>query len=120
MVSTETPTVTRNERPVRPFYDVQEHAEDFEVSVYMPGVGRQGTQISLENDELTVTGTRATVVPKDWRTISRESRSDNYQLRLRLNVEVDGEHISAKTEDGVLRLRLPKAEAAKPRAIAVE
>lgn len=120
MISHDTDTVTRAARAVRPLYDVQERAEDYAVRVYMPGVNRQGAQISLENDELTVTGTRTQAVPDNWRTISRESRSDNYLLRLRLNVEIDGERISARTEDGVLQLILPKAESTRPRTIAIE
>lgn len=120
MVSQALENVTRSERPVRPFYDVSERGDSYDVRVYMPGVSKQGTQISLENDELTIVGTRTQIVPDSWRTVSRESCNDNYQLRLRLNVEIDGERISARTEGGVLRLTLPKAEAAKPRAIAIE
>ncbi len=120
MISEAPEKVTRSERPVRPFYNVEERANDYEVRVYMPGVSKQGTQISLENDELTVAGTRVDKLPEGWRTVSRETRDENYLLRLRLNVEIDGERIAAKTEDGVLRLSLPKAEAAKPRRIAIE
>lgn len=108
------------ERPVRPQYRVREEQEHFELQVFMPGVTRQGIDISLNGDELDINATRTNSVPEGWRVINRETRSERYELRLRLNVEIAEDKISARTEDGILYLTLPKAERIKPRQIEVQ
>ena len=107
-------------RFARPEYDVRDRNESFEVRVVMPGVNKSGVEISYEGDTLTILGTRAHSIPEAWRPLRREIRPDSYRLELQLNVDVDGEHITAQVEDGVLLLKLPKAEAIKPRKIPVE
>jgi HSP20 family protein len=104
---------------VRPYYESEEKAEAYEVRIHMPGVKKEGVSISLHGDELSVGGARS-ATPESWRAISRESPSADYALTLGLNVEIDGEKIAAKVEDGVLTLTLPKAEKAKPRQISIE
>lgn len=118
MISTQTtPTETAK---IRPYYTATERKDDYEVQVFLPGVGKDGIAISLDNETLTVTGKRTASVPSSWRTLGRESGTGDYELRLALNVEIDGEHIGAKTENGVLLLTLPKAEMVKPRRIEVQ
>jgi HSP20 family protein len=118
MVSTQTTTLETAK--IRPFYTTEEQKDAYVVKVFMPGVNKAGISISLENDELAISGTKASATPSEWRLLSRESRPGDYELRLSLNVEIDGEHIGAKTEDGVLYLTLPKAETVKPRQIAIQ
>ncbi len=107
-------------RYLRPYYEVDDRNENFEVRVFMPGVRKSGVDITYENDMLTVSGTRDRDLPEGWRPLHRERRSDSYHLELQLNVDVDGDRISAHVEDGVLTLTLPKAETIKPRRIPVE
>jgi HSP20 family protein len=118
MVSTQTaPTATAT---IRPSYNTEELKDAYEVRVFMPGVNKDGITISLNNDELSITGKRTAAIPSGWRVLSRESRCEDYELRLSLNVEIDGSKINAKTENGVLTLTLPKAETVKPRQIAIQ
>jgi HSP20 family protein len=105
---------------VRPFHEIEEKQDAFEVRVYMPGVAKDGATISLGDNELIVTGKKVGTTSESWREISRESRCGDYELRLELNVAVDGEHIAARTENGVLYLTLPKAGNAKPRRIVIQ
>ncbi|MFA5256576.1 MAG: Hsp20/alpha crystallin family protein [Opitutales bacterium] len=114
-----TDTLVSNECKIRPAYETSENADAYEVRVFMPGVGKDGIGISLENDELRVSGRRSASIPEGWRPLSRESRGADYQLRLGLNVKIDGEKIEARNENGVLILTLPKAEALKFRKIPV-
>lgn len=118
MVSTQ--VATTETAKVRPYYTTEEHDDAYEVKVFMPGVNKNGLSIALDSDELTITGKRGDAVPSGWRVLSRESQGGDYELRLALNVEIDGEHIGAKTENGVLTLSLPKAETVKPRRIAIQ
>jgi HSP20 family protein len=103
----------------RPLYDVSENKDAFNVRVNLPGVGRDGVDISLEEDTLTVVGTRTTQVPEAWRPLRREINTGDYRLSLRLNVPVNEAKIHARVEDGVLDLSLPKADEIKPRKIQI-
>jgi len=112
-------SISTETRSVRPEYTSREEADAYQVKVFMPGVPRDGVSISLENDELIVTGTKNGAVPASWRCVVRESSDADYKLRLALNVQIDGGRISAAMENGVLTLVLPKSEAVKPKKIAV-
>lgn len=104
----------------RPRYAVREDAESFAVEVSLPGVNRAGVDISLEEDTLTIVGTRTETVPEGWRALRRELNTEDYRLSLRLNVAVNEAAIKAQVEHGVLTLRLPKADEVKARKIAID
>jgi len=118
MIDNRTQSV-RNEK-ARPHFETSETKDAYEVRVYMPGVGKDGISISHEGDELAIGGTRKNLIPASWRAFSRESRDCDYELKLALNVRIDESKIAAKTENGVLRLTLPKASESKPRQISIE
>ena len=103
----------------KPLYNVNGNAEAYEVRVEMPGVPKGGVKIDLEDSILTIRGERNTTVPEGMKTLHRELSPLSYLLRLRLNTPVDEEQMTAKLEDGVLTLRLPLKEVAKPRQIPV-
>ncbi|WPJ95340.1 Hsp20/alpha crystallin family protein [Coraliomargarita algicola] len=124
-MSTQLDTIQTSEKKAsertwqRPHYDVSESEEAFNVRVHLPGVRRDGVDISLEEDTLTVVGTRANDLPENWRPLRREIRSGDYRLSLRLNVPVNEAKIKASVENGVLDLSLPKADEVKPRKIKI-
>lgn len=103
----------------RPLYDVSENQDAFNVRVSLSGVSRDGVDISLEDDTLTVVGTRTHGVPASWRPLRRELATGDYRLSLRLNVPVNEAKIKASVVDGVLDLTLPKADEVKPRKIKI-
>lgn len=103
----------------RPHYDVSENDEAFDVRVTLPGVNRQGVDISVEEDTLTIVGTRNPAAQVGWRPLRRELPVGDYRLSLRLNVAIKDAKISARVEDGILQLTLPKADEVKPRKIKV-
>lgn len=103
----------------KPYYDVRGESDKYFVRVLMPGVKKDGLNISLDHHTLTIEGSRDRFVKDDWRPILSELDWDDYRLRLELNVKVDEDAIDAHVEDGVLLLTLPKAEEAKPRLISV-
>jgi HSP20 family protein len=104
---------------VKPQYTVKEGEEAFELGVVMPGVAKSDVHVAVEDEVLTVTGVRAKSVPEGWKPLHNELSRSDYRLELRLNVDIDEGRISAKLEDGILSLRLPLSEAAKPRKIEV-
>lgn len=104
---------------IRPHYEVHENG-DYTVKVYLPGVAKDSVKIVVDNKTLSIEGQRCTShVGENWRTRYREIPTADYRLRLDLNIPVDENNISAKTKNGVLILKLPVQEQAKPRTITV-
>jgi len=103
----------------KPLYNVNGNAEAYEVRVELPGVPKSGVKLDLEDNILTVRGERTSNVPEGMKALHRELSPLSYLLRLRLNTPVEEDKMTAKLEDGVLTLRLPLKEVAKPRQIPV-
>jgi HSP20 family protein len=103
----------------KPLYNVNGNAEAYELRVELPGVPKSSVKLDLEENILTVRGERSTTVPEGMKVLHRELSPLSYLLRLRLNAPVSEEQMTAKLEDGVLTLRLPLKEVAKPRQIPV-
>lgn len=114
------PETIRQHRTRRPHYVVKPCKQGYDVFVDMPGVSRSGANVTLEKGTLTIEGSVTKPVPEDWRSLKRESSTSDYALKLQLNVDVAEAAITASTEDGVLTVRLPIAEEAKPRSIAID
>ncbi len=104
---------------VRPHYEVRETEEAWGLQVYLPGVAREGLDISAEEGLITIRGRRDWKAPAGWTLLYRESADAPYELVLQHDNSIDVEKIQAELKDGVLRVTLPKSEAVKPRKIAV-
>ena len=105
---------------VRPRADITETAHGFVVQVEMPGVNRQGLEVTFENGELTLTGHRTqTAVPNGSETLYRESRPSDFRRSFELDHSIDASGITAALDQGLLTLTLPKSEAVKPRRIEI-
>jgi len=104
---------------VRPSYRIKETDEAFGVIIDLPGVTKEGIEVSAENGVLTVVGRREWKRPETWTALYREATEATFLLSLRHDASVDVDRIHAELRDGVLRLSLPKSEAFKPRKISV-
>jgi HSP20 family protein len=109
----------RSEQFVMPAASVTENGESYLLKVEMPGVNKEGLDISVENNELTITGRRSLPVIEGT-LIHRESCSENFRRAFELDPSIDMSKIGAKIEQGILTLTLPKAEQVKPRKITVK
>ena len=108
----------QNEQFVAPAASVVEASDGYTLEVEMPGVNKEGLEISIENNELTVLGRRS--LPEvEGTLIHRELRQENYRRTFELDPSIDTDKISAKIDQGVVTLTLPKAEHIKPRKITV-
>jgi HSP20 family protein len=108
----------RAEQFVTPAASVVEGDDAYILNVEMPGVNKEGLEISVENNELTIMGRRS--LPQiEGALIHRESRSENFRRVFELDPSIDTSKISAHTDQGMLTLTLPKAEQVKPRKITV-
>ena len=103
---------------VTPAASVTEIADGYMLEIEMPGVKKDGLQISFENNELTIIGRRS-LPAVEGTLIHRESRPENFRRTFELDPSIDANKISAKIEQGLVTLILPKAEHVKPRKITV-
>lgn len=104
---------------VRPAYEVKETTEAWGVTVYLPGVAKDGLEITAEEGQLRIIGRREWRQPEGWTALYRETPDAAYELVLSHENAVDTDNIAAELRDGILRISLPKQEALKPRKISV-
>jgi HSP20 family protein len=109
---------TQAEQFVAPPASVIEAADGYTLEVEMPGVNKDGLDISVENNALTIIGRRS-LPTVEGTLIHHESRPENFRRTFELDPSIDADKISAKIDQGLMTLTLPKAEHVKPRKIAV-
>jgi HSP20 family protein len=109
---------TQDEQFVAPPASVIEAGDGYTLEVEMPGVNKDGLDISIENNELTIIGRRS-FPAAEGTLIHHESRSENFRRTFDLDPSIDANKINAKIDQGLVRLTLAKAEHVKPRKIAV-
>jgi len=105
-------------RYVSPRVNITETKEGYLLEAEMPGVNKDGLEISLEGTELTLVGRRSPA-PQNLELLYRESTDADYRRTFVLDPTIDGTRIEARMENGVLNLHLPRAEQVKPRRITV-
>jgi len=106
------------EQFITPPASVTEIADGYMLEIEMPGVKKDGLDISVENNELTIVGRRS-LPTVEGTLVHRESRPENFRRVFELDPSIDGDKISAKIDQGLVRLTLPTAEHVKPRKITV-
>jgi len=120
-----TPAASAQERPadlaytVKPVFELKETPDAFGATVYLPGVAKEGLEITAEEGQVRIVGRRAWTQPEGWTALHRESADAPYELVLAHENAIDVDKIAAELRDGVLRVSLPKHEALKPRKITV-
>lgn len=103
-----------------PPVDVFEDENGITVVADLPGVSRERLNVRVDGDSLLVEGTAQADIPEGMELVYGEARLPAYRREFTLSRELDAGRIDAQLKDGVLRLRIPKAEEAKPRRIEVQ
>ncbi|MFG1607291.1 Hsp20/alpha crystallin family protein [Actinoplanes sp. NPDC049265] len=107
-------------RPTAMPVDAYRHGDELVIAFDLPGVDRDAIDIDVERDVLTVRAERRPIDLGDNATVQVSERSFGvFARRLFLGDALDTEQINATYDNGVLVLRVPIAEKAKPRKIAV-
>jgi HSP20 family protein len=104
---------------VSPEVNIFETADGYVLEAEMPGVNKEGLEITVEGTEVTITGKR-TVDPLPGEALFRETNNASYRRVFELDPAIDTSKVAARMEQGVLTLTLPKSERVKPRKIAVD
>jgi HSP20 family protein len=103
---------------VTPVANILETADGYLLEAEMPGVAKDGIEVTVENGELIIIGRRADK-ELPGTALYRESRPLDYRRVFDLDPSIDTSKIKTRMEQGVLFLTLPKAEEVKPRRIQV-
>jgi HSP20 family protein len=118
----ERPNDARSERGAAPFtlpLDVTEAENDFVVQASLPGIKPEDVQTTVLGDTLTIRGESRVEEENGHNWLLRERRSGSFQRSVSLGTPIDADMASARFEDGVLTLTLPKSEQARPKQIKV-
>ena len=101
-----------------PRVDIHETKEAYVLEADMPGVKKEGLEILMEGDELTLVGHRETGNGQGD-TLYRESYDGSFRRTFELDPRIDRAGVAARLTGGVLTVTLPKAAELKPRQIKV-
>lgn len=119
MQSVLTPTGSGNGGTWIPQADIEETEDAWIIEAEVPGVDRKDVNVELRDSELIISGE---IKEKERKGILRRQtrRTGQFEYRVTLPGQPDPEHIEANIHDGVLTVRVPKSETAKPRRIEVK
>jgi len=104
---------------VLPEVNIFETKDGYVVEAEMPGVSKDGLEITLENNEITIMGHRKNDGVSGT-PLFRERNVADYRRVFELDPAIDTSQIAAKMDQGVLTLTLLKSERVKPRKISVD
>jgi len=114
-----TPAGARIDRGLR--INLRQDSDNYFLEALLPGTDAEKLDIKVVGKTLTLSGERAAVETDPGAVWHRRERGRGAFLRsIELPLEVDAGNIKAEYRDGLLRIGLPKAEAAKPKRIAVK
>ncbi|MGZ4964890.1 MAG: Hsp20/alpha crystallin family protein [Limisphaerales bacterium] len=103
-----------------PPVNIVETDANYIVEADLPGVTRDGLEITVENNELTIIGRRNDFHEEpNGEVLYQETRPGDFRRVFELDPTIDTSKINAKMQQGVLTLTLPKTEKVKPRKITV-
>ena len=102
-----------------PAVDIEELEDAYVVEAEVPGIKREDVNIEVSGNELTISG-EIKVREREGVIRRRTRRVGEFEFRVILPNEVNAEGIDAKLNDGVLTVRIPKAERAQRRRIEVK
>jgi len=116
----ETNAPAREEPALLPPVDVVEDSTGITLYADLPGVPRDKLNLKVEGDQLNLQAEMVLPVPQGMSSSHAEVQLSRYRRAFTLSKELDADKVSAELSQGVLRVRIPKAEHAQPRKIAVQ
>ncbi len=103
---------------ISPVVDIFENDDEILLHADMPGVAKEDVSVNVDNGKLSISGVRSLQVSgaANW----EEFADVEYRRAFSVPQSIDVAKVNAELKDGVLRLHLPKSEAAKPRQIKIK
>ncbi len=115
------PAVRGNQFGFTPALDMYEDKENIIVETQLAGIDPEKVSVSIENDVLCIKGEserQSEVEEKNY--YRKEIRRGSFYRSIPLPTKVDGDKASAVTEDGILKISIPKSPEMKPRNIKIQ
>jgi HSP20 family protein len=113
-------TTRRDEAALMPPVDVSEDSTGITLRADLPGVPKDKLNLQIEADTLTIEGEISIATPDGMEASYAEVHVPRYRRVFTLSKELDPSKVAAELRNGVLTLRIPKAEHAQPRRIDVK
>jgi len=114
------PRLTGSISAFTPAVDLYETADEVVLNVYLPGMSREDIHVQVLGETIHISGESKPNVPeKDVTVHLAQGGFGRFDLRYTLPVEVKAQEVRAAYRNGVLEIRLPKAESARPQAVEV-
>ena len=102
-----------------PPVDIVENDVGITLMADMPGVSKERLGVRVDGDNLLIEGSAEVKVPEQLELLHSEIRNPHFRRSFTLSRELDPSKIEAKLANGVLRMHIPKSEAARPRRIEI-
>lgn len=116
---TDNTTSTRDDAALMPPVQVVEDARGITLHADLPGVPKDKLELHIEADTITIEGELHLEVPEGLEVTHAEVSVPRFRRVFTLSKELDANKVAAELANGVLTLRIPKAEHAQPRKIQV-
>lgn len=106
-------------RGTYPSVDIFSEGEDTVLTVELPGVKKEDINIEVKDNLFRLSGERKITYPEKTSVHRLERRNRKFDRTLRLPVKVDVDNVDAEFKNGVLKVKLPRAESDRPKQIKV-
>ena len=104
-----------------PAIDVLENKDNYVIEAELPGIDKKDVKIDITDDLLTIKGEKQTSKNQDSNNYYCTERVyGSFYRSFKLPNNVDGQNIKAEYKNGILKLSIPKTEAAKPKTIEIQ
>ncbi|MES2659226.1 MAG: Hsp20/alpha crystallin family protein [Verrucomicrobiota bacterium] len=113
------PAKELNETVTRPRFTTTKDENGVNLHIALPAVPKEDLKLTLHESNLKIEARRADAIQETWKTHRDNGLARRYALDIRLTRRFDGTKATATLDSGVLTLRLPVREEAKPRQIEV-
>lgn len=100
--------------------NIWETDDAYQIALLVPGANAENVEVTALANTITVAGALAAPQPEQSKSIWQEFGPSQFRRQIGLPSEVDSDHIEAAYQNGVLLVKVPKAEHAKPRQIKVQ
>jgi len=113
------PNVESERNYIAPAANISATDNEYLLEIDMPGVNKEGLEVTVEENELTIVGRRSSEMPQGELCYCESPQAD-FRRMFELGPDVDTSRINAEMKQGVLKLRLPRSEKTKPKQIEVK
>ena len=104
-----------------PLVDIAEDEKEYLIKAEIPDIKKEDVKLTVQDDVLTISGERKSEKEDKGKKYHRIERTyGSFMRSFTLPEDADGSKVSAEYKDGMLNVRLPKSEKAKPKSIEVK